>query len=78
MLSLNFLELFLVSNCVNKVNNFTNLFCGVSVPLPFWSLNSFSKLRILSSIILKLGVLLFGLLILTLKYYFLIVYNDFN
>ena len=55
MSSLNFLELrakalgfavFLVSNCVNKVNNFTNLFCEVNVPLPFWSLNSFSKLRI--------------------------------
>ena len=36
---------FLVSNCVNKVNNFTNLFCEVNVSLPFWSLNSFSKLR---------------------------------
>ena len=40
MSSLNFLELFLVSNCANKVNNFTNLFCEVNVPLPFWPLNS--------------------------------------
>ena len=46
MSSLNFLELFLVSNCVNKVNNFTNLFCEVNVPLPFRSLNSSSNLRI--------------------------------
>ena len=49
MSSLNFLELraiFLVSNCVNKVNNFKNLFWEANVPLPFWSLNSFSKSRI--------------------------------
>ena len=78
MSSLNFLELFLVSNCVYKVNNFTNLFCEVNVLLPFWSLNSSSNLCISSSNDLKLGVLLSGLLILTLKYYFLIVYNDFN